>query len=552
MNRKDIKKEFLIRIAIIIGIIIAVNVISSRVFTRIDVTKNKSFTLSKISKDIVKGLGDKLVVKAYFSENLPPPYNNLRRQVQDLLSDYRSYSGGNLNYEFLNPTAEEQDNELAKDAQKYGITPVQIQAQENYKYEIKMAFLGLVLMYGGKQEVIPFIQPDNTGFDANLEYELTSLIRKLSLEKKKKVGFLAGHGEYDYSKFTEISKTLSAQYELVRVDVSKFTLVPDDVDVIIVMGPKSEFPESHKYILDQFLMRGGNIAWMINKVVPNFNQQQMVMGDQVKNNLDDMLGSYGVAIENNLVKDLQCAQIPRQTQYGFQILSEYPFFPRVTNINRDIPAFKNVAFVIMPFVSSLDLNASQNKGLTVKPLLTSSDKSGKQEGFFFLNLEQFDNIGKLDRRAIDTMFGHKGFVLGASYEGKFTSFYTGKPIPKDTAKDYPPPDSFPNLAVKRLNGSSKDARIVAIGDGDFGNEEQKMPKQNIEFFIDIIDYLADDIGLSEIRGKQTSEPVIEAPSDFSRKMFTFMNYLLPLAIVAVFGLYNWNKRKSRKKKLQSN
>ena len=94
------KKDALIKIGIIIGIIIVINIISKRVFTRVDLTKNKSYTLSPISKDVVSNLDDKLLVKAYFSNNLPPPYNNLRRQVQDLLDDYRSYSGGNMNYYF--------------------------------------------------------------------------------------------------------------------------------------------------------------------------------------------------------------------------------------------------------------------------------------------------------------------------------------------------------------------------------------------------------------------------------------------------------------------
>ncbi|MCY7361300.1 MAG: GldG family protein, partial [Ignavibacteria bacterium] len=91
------KKDALIKLAIIIGIIVLINVISKRVFTRIDLTKNNSFTLSKVSKDVVSGLDDKILVKAYFSNNLPPPYNNLKRQVQDLLDDYRSYSKGNMN-----------------------------------------------------------------------------------------------------------------------------------------------------------------------------------------------------------------------------------------------------------------------------------------------------------------------------------------------------------------------------------------------------------------------------------------------------------------------
>ena len=185
MNKKDI----LIKVAIIIGIIVVINVIAKRVFTRADLTKNSSYTLSPISKDIVANLEDKMVIKAYFSNNLPPPYNNLRRQVQDILDDYRSYSKGNLNYEFLNPTSsgEGEGNELDQEAQKYGIQPVQIQAMDNDKLEVKRAYLGLVFLYNGKQETIPVVQSAD-----NLEYEITSLIKKMTMTTKRKVGILAG------------------------------------------------------------------------------------------------------------------------------------------------------------------------------------------------------------------------------------------------------------------------------------------------------------------------------------------------------------------------
>jgi ABC-type uncharacterized transport system involved in gliding motility auxiliary subunit len=161
MNKKDIKKDILIKVAIIIGIVIVINVISKRIFTRVDLTKNRTYTLSSISKDIVKNLGDKLVVKAYFSDNLPAPYNNVRRNVQDILNDYRSYSSGNLNYEFQNPTGEGELGDIEKEAVKYGIQPVQIQVVDNDKLEVKKAFLGLVFLYQGKQEVIPVVQSVN-------------------------------------------------------------------------------------------------------------------------------------------------------------------------------------------------------------------------------------------------------------------------------------------------------------------------------------------------------------------------------------------------------
>jgi len=536
MNKKDIKKDILIKLAIIIGIVVVINVISKRIFTRVDLTKNKSYTLSNISKDIVKNLSDNLVIKAYFSDNLPAPYNNLRRNIQDILNDYRSYSNGNLNYEFLNPTGEGEQGDIEKEASKYGIQPVQIQVVDNDKLEVKKAFLGLVFLYQGKQEIIPVVQ--SVG---NIEYEITSMIKRLSTEKKKKIGFVQGHGEYDYTKFQQINAMLSQQYDVVRIDVSKFNQISDDVAALIIMGPKTDFPESHKFIIDQYIMRGGNVAWMINKIVPNF-QQQVVIGDELKLNLDDMLANYGIVMHSDLIRDLQCSAVQVQSQIGIPISINYPFFPNVTNVNRELPAFKNIQSVVFSFVSSLDIKQAAGKNITAVPLFTTSNKSGRAEGFFFLNLEQFQN---LDKKAADTLFNQKGFVVGAAYTGKFGSFYAGKEVPKDTAKD------APVFSGSKIDFATKESKQIVIGDGDLANEEQRPPKDNIIFFINMIDYLADDIGLSEIRGKDSSEAPIEEVSDGTKKFIKYFNLIVPPVLVLFAGFLIWNKRKLKKKNLQS-
>jgi gliding-associated putative ABC transporter substrate-binding component GldG len=536
MSRKDIKKDTLIKLAIIIGIIIAVNVISTRLFTRIDLTKNSTYTLSPISKEIVGNLQDNLVIKAFFSDNLPAPYNTLRRQVQDFLNDYRSYSHGNLNYEFLNPIGEDDNSELQKEAQKFGIQPVQVQVIDNDKMEIKNAYLGLVFLYAGKQEVIPVIQ--SVG---NLEYDITSTIKKLTTENKKKIGFTQGNGESEYTKFNSIMSMLSTQYDVVPVNMSQTKTIPGDISSLIVMAPKAEIPEWQKFLIDQYVMKGGNVAFLINKVVPNF-QQQIAMGDQVKVNLDDMFATYGIVLNNDLIRDAQCAPVQVQSAIGFPIQISYPYFPNISNINRDISAFKNIQSVVLTFVSSLDLNAANGKNIKATPLLTTSDKSGKAEGFFLLNVEQFQNLRKSQ---YDSLFNSKNFVVGAVYEGNFTSHFSGKPVPQDTT-----PGSQPYSGTQ-LTSSQKSSKIIVIGDGDFANEEQRPPRENITFFVNLVDYLADDAGLTQIRSKDVSDAPIEAVSDGTKKFIKYFNLIFPPVAVLLLGLFIWNKKKLKKKALQN-
>lgn len=533
MNKKDI----LIKVAIIIGIIVVINVIAKRVFTRVDLTKNKSYTLSAVSKDVVSNLDDKLLVKAYFSNNLPPPYNNLRRQVQDILDDYRSYSKGNVNYEFLNPTSsgEGEGNELDQEAQKYGIQPVQIQAMDNDKLEVKRAYLGLVFLYEGKQEVIPVVQSAD-----NLEYEITSLIKKMINPIKRKVGFLTGQGEADFNKLNQIRTVLSEQYEVTQVDLKTTGQIDPAIGTLIIMAPKTEFSESAKFKIDQFVMNGGNVAFMIDKITPNF-QQQVVLGNEVKTRLDDLLLNYGIKINMDLIRDLQCSAVQIQSQIGFPISVNYPFFPVITNIAKDNPAFQNIKSVVLTYTSSLDTNVAKGKNINVKPLLITSDKSGQIKDFFFLNLEQFQNLTK---KAVDTLFNQRGYTVGAIYEGRFKSFDENQEMPSDTAQ------GWIQYSGQRLNESTRDNKLIAIGDGDFANEENKPPKENMIFFVNLVDYLMDDVGLAEIRTKASSEAPIEETSESTKKFIKYFNLIFPPGLVLLIGLYKWNQRKQKKKILQ--
>jgi ABC-type uncharacterized transport system involved in gliding motility auxiliary subunit len=173
MNTK--KTQTLIRAALVLGILIVINFIAVRVFGRIDLTKAGVYTLSDASKNLVRNLDDRLTIKAYFTENLPAPYNSNRRQVLDMLNDYKAYAKGNVQFEFINPEGEKNE----RDAQQAGIMPVEVQALEKDQLVVKKAYLGLVMLYEDKKETLPVIQ--NLG---SLEYDLSSAVKRLTQHAK--------------------------------------------------------------------------------------------------------------------------------------------------------------------------------------------------------------------------------------------------------------------------------------------------------------------------------------------------------------------------------
>ena len=176
------KKSTLIFSAVILTAVIFVNLIGRNWFLRFDLTDNKMYSLSSSSKSVVQKIDDLFTIKVYFSADLPAQYSNNKRYLQDILEEYTAYSSGNLRFEFYSPENEEQ---IAEDAQKYGIQPVQLQVIENDKVEIKKVYMGLVLLYEDKREVIPVIQT-STG----LEYDITTKIKSMVQNQKSTIGII--------------------------------------------------------------------------------------------------------------------------------------------------------------------------------------------------------------------------------------------------------------------------------------------------------------------------------------------------------------------------
>jgi gliding-associated putative ABC transporter substrate-binding component GldG len=525
MKNKTLKSQTLLRVGIVLVILVLLNIISIRLFSRLDVTKNHVFSLSDASKELMRNLDDKVTVRAYFTEDLPAPYNNNRRMLLDELNDYKAYARGNLQYEFIDPSGEKAE----QDAQQQGIAPVQVQVVKEDKFEVKKAYMGLVFLYEDKKESIPVIQ--NTG---TLEYDISSTIKRLTSKGRKKIGFLNGHGEPALSELTRVQEMLRKQYDVVPVDVSKGNPVPPDIAALVVDAPTNRFSEPDKFQVDQYLMRGGKVALLLNKVDANLQNR---FGRPLDLNLDDMLEAYGVRVNSDLVRDAQCANISvMQQQFGFNIQSQvpFPYLPLVSNFSKGNTIVKDLQGVILVFVSSVDTVNVSPRGLQAEVLARSSKQSGRQTGQFL-----YDPLERYTRE----MFTEKELSLAVLVEGSFHSAFSGKPVPADTATGSLPPSSSPLT-------TSPATRVVVVGDGDF-IRDQYGNRENLTFFANMVDYLVDDAGLITIRSKELTTPPLEQVSDGTKKAVKYADLVLPPVLVLGYGLIRWRMRQARKRALET-
>ncbi len=522
------RQQLIVRLLVVLGILVSLNVIAVRYFTRIDLTADHMYTLSDASKNLVSSLDDRFTVKAYFTDDLPPPYNNNRRYLQDQLDEYRAYAKGNFQYELIDPGKNE---EIEKEAQKYGIPPVQVQVLEQDKMQVKKGYMGLVFLYGDKTERIPVIQSTE-----NLEYEISSSLKKLTAKELKKVGFLTGHGEPPLAQMSRLQEMLAKQYQVVPVNLASGTPIAADMAALVVVGPSAPLKSWEKFLIDQYVMNGGRVAFFLNKVDINLQGE---MGRPVDPNLDDLLASYGVRVNTDLVRDVSCAYVTVSQQAGFMVIqNQVPFYylPQASQFAEASPVVKGLGSVVFYFASSVDTSLARTRGYKATVLVQSSKRSGRQEGVFMVNPTA---------EVTPDMFAESGIPLVANVEGSFVSAFNQRPVGADS--------SVRSVidTTKKLIVSNRLTKIVVAGDGDFLQDQYSGGKtDNFVLASNLIDWLSDDIGLSAIRARESGVKPLGEVTDASRNLIKGISLALPPLLVVLAGILRWRWRATARRRLE--
>lgn len=526
MKRKTWSVFSVSNLLVIFAIVVVANLIGLRLFTRADLTENKIYTLSKASRSVVASLDDPMTVKAYFTKDLPAPYNANSRYVSDALEDYRSYSRGKFHFEFVDPADEAK---LEEEAQRYRVQPVQVNVMEKDNVQLKKVYMGLVLIYGDKHETIPLVQNVQ-----NFEYEMTSAIKRLTADRMPKVGFLSGFGMPEIGQETRaVMSALSKHYEVVPVSTQMGnTLIDADIDVLCIIQPKEPFDDWTKFCVDQYIMRGGRVGWFINKVKAD---PQTSQASALQLNIDDMTKQYGFAIQNNLVLDMNASMINVQQQQGFFMITNvvrYPAFPHIMNINRDLPMTKDLQELTLFYPSSVDTIPSGKSKISFTPLFSTSEFTKLQTGRFDIN-------PMAQMRKEEFIAGKK--MLGVALSGDFASVYQGRPVPR-------PKDSTATPPQLQVSEHSPQTRMVVIGDGNFMQGQYAQGGPNLILFLNAVDWLSQDDDLMTIRSREAAiRPLKPDITDGTKRTVKYANMFGPPILVLALGLFRWTMKRNRRK-----
>jgi gliding-associated putative ABC transporter substrate-binding component GldG len=530
---KRINLNSIVTFLLLLGIVVMINLISVRYFVRADLTSGNMYSLTDASKELVGSIPDKLIVKVYFSPDLPGQYAGIERYLRDLLEDYRAYAKGHLQYEIIDPGTAEA---LETEAQSFGVPPMTVQAIEDDKVEVKRVYMGMVFMYGDKRETIPTIMETS-----NLEYEITCLIHRLSKPDQPVLGVASTGTEQQSTTTQNLYEALARVYDLRPLSLD--APIPPEFDGVFVVAPRQPFTEWQKFNLDQFIMRGGKVGMFMNSYQASLQQ---VQGGALPFNLNinDMLNQYGIGLGEDVLMDVDSNSISVREQQGFITTSrqvKYPYMPIIRQLNTENLITRELQQVAVFYPSSVDTTLAADMGYSIESLLWTSPQSGRKTGPYVqiaptLTLTQED-------------FTESNIPVAAVVRGAFKSAFaqTGPPAR---------PASEPGGAAMPYDGPmltecTAENRIIVVGDGNMLLDEYIRSGAKLTFIQNAADWLLLSGELISIRSKQLPlRPLKEVP-DAVRNLIKWLNRIGPVILAILLGVVLWQVRRVKNKALMA-
>jgi len=570
MSRKDLRRKHLVQLAAIILLVLLANFLAGTRFFRLDLSSEKRYTLNKNSREILQNLDDVVYIRVYLDGELPSELVRFRQSVKEMLLDFRAYAGKNLAFEFVNLYAETDPkirNKVMQDLSDRGlrITDIRIKDAEG-GYSTKIIFPGAILSYKGVEFPVNLLK-NNPGLSyqvnlnnsvQSLEYEFIRAIKSLSSKKVEKIAFIEGHNELDFYQVNDISTELSLFFQVDRGYINGNLTNLLDYKALIIAQPLTKFNDRDKFVIDQYIMRGGKVLFFLDPV--QTHADSLTSGRTFTEfndvNLYDLIFKYGIRIDYNLIKDLQCNYVKVESSVNGQnpTTSFMPwwYYPLLTS-SPDNSLTRGLNYIKGEFVSAIDTTPVIIPGLKRTVLLASSDTSARIDNPVYISMEE------VTRAPNRSTFNKSKLPVAILAEGEFESFYANYGVPAGVIP-----------ADVQIIKKSKPTMIFVAGDGDMIRNDVQVTANgtvpmvlgydkdtrqtfgNKEFILNVINYMTDDQGLIGLRSREFKLRLLDktrirtAEMKFKWKM---INTALPVLVIVAFGLgFNYFRKRKYSKR----
>ena len=555
------KKQNISQLTLLILSIVLITYISTFFFYRIDLTSEKRYTLSPLTRKLLRNLDDIVYIKIYLDGKLNVPFKKMQKSIMEILDEFKVLAKDNLEYELINPFDNANPrirNDVINELYNKGLNPENIisKDREGGTYE-QLVFPGVLITYKDIELPVNLLK-NNPGLNdeesinnsiQNLEYAFISEIRNITNRVIEKIAFIEGHGELNEFNVGDITKELANYFQVDRGKIGGNPGILDKYKAIIIAKPTKRFSEQDKFVIDQYIMNGGKVMWIIDAVEVSLdslvNGTTVAMANNL--NIEDLLFRYGVRLNPKLIQDIQCnillvnvALIGNNPKF---IPAPWLYFPLIS-CPATHPITKSINMIKTEFINPIDTIAAR-KSIKKIVLLKSSENSNLIEAPAMIKLE---DIGK-DVNKED--FNNSYQPVAVLLEGQFESAFKNRIL----TEYYP--DNMPDFKE-----SSIENKMIVISDGDIIRNDTKRTAKgtlilplgfdrntkqtfgNKNFILNAIHYLTDNTGLINIRSKEIKLRLLDrAKINDERTKWILINTMVPIIIIILFGIiYNYIRK----------
>lgn len=545
------KKNNLKSVLIILAIVVVANVVGSSLFHRFDLTKDKRYTLSPTSLNIIKQVQNPLSIKVYMQGDLPPEFKRLQQETKQLLEEFQAYNN-NIVFEFVDPLENEDASmDNIKELYRKGLTPINITVDDKGKQSQAMVFPWAIAVYDNKEVNIPLLKnimgasttQKVIGSVQHLEYSIAEGLNKITKAKQKKIAVIKGNGELQDILMAKFLLQVRESYHIGPFTLDSVAKNPirslealEKYDLAIIAKPTETFTDAEKQVLDQFIINGGKTLWLIDQVSAEMDSLYNPSGSTLAYprdlNLNDMFFKYGIRINPDVVKDEQGSPIKLATgEQGsatqFQEFN-WKFAPQVYP-NSLHPIVKNLGGIKFDFANPID---TLKNGIKKTILLQSSQYSKK------IGTPSEINLNIVAEETSPNEYLNKGKIpLSVLLEGSFRSMFENRVLP---------------FEQKTFQAKGQKNKMIVISDGDLIKNQLDKNFQPVElgydqrsgnlydnkdFLINCVNYLLDDTGLINIRSKDLDLPLLDKEKVYENYTRTqILTIGLPILILVLFGI----------------
>ncbi|MFQ5702654.1 MAG: Gldg family protein [Gemmatimonadales bacterium] len=497
--------------AMLVATLVVVNLFGRHIGGRLDLTPGNTYTLSKATKSLLGNLDDLVTIKLFVSKELPPEIALIKRDLDDLLRDFRAAGKGNVRVLERDPAS---DEDVAKEAEALGIPPVQFNVVGQGELKVKEGYLGVALQYADRTETIPLVRQTE-----DLEYRLAADVRSLTREGEPKIGFVESlpptGPQGRPPAFQSLRQQLRDAYEVRTVSLFADSITPGEYSALVLAGSPMTVDDSVAEKLEGFLRGGGNALVMASGMAL---QPQGPFASPQPVGLNKILEPYGISIQLDLVYDLLSNErVSLPTSFG-SLLRNYPFWLRTMSTKLS-PVNQDLEGIFMPWTSAID--TSKAVPGTVTPLFVTSKAGGVESGQAYIDPRR----SEFPQDSLDTR------LVGVMVNPGAAQLDEGEDSDGEAA------DSLPR------------GRLVVVGNGEFASDQWvRNAPRNVVFLQNAVDWLAQDEGLISIRSKNRTPPGLVFLSDLTRDIVKYANVIgIPLLVMLWAGVRLWRRRQLTRK-----